>query len=276
MTRFSKILCLILVLSLFAAMAIGSGSDSSTSSGSGTETKSTSAPATEKDESPVIAATEAPAKTEAPVKTEAPQSVEAYEVGEGKVNVYKNSIGTYWAQVCVPVTNTGSCDLYLSSGTMDLEDADGHLVDSLQLVSVYPEVLQPGETAWYYEETTLDNEPASELKVVPHVDVAKAKVKCIRFDLSDVTISDDTFSGVKIVGRVENTTSKDEKMVYVVFFLYDEQDEMIGSAFTILTDGVKAGEKVGFTASTFAAPDSVTADKVSRYEAYAYPMQLQF
>ena len=74
------------------------------------------------------------------------QSGEAYEVGEGRVVTYSDSLGSEWVIISVPVTNTGDTNLYLSSGTMDIEDQDGHLVDSKSLVSVYPEVLQPGES----------------------------------------------------------------------------------------------------------------------------------
>lgn len=267
---------MILVLALFAAMAIGSGSDSSESATPKNESSESAAAAEDKDTG---AQTDGPAETPKPTATPKPTEepkAEAYEVGEPQLVVYQNSIGSTWVQVAVPVKNTGGVNLFLGSGTIDLEDADGHLVDSMSLVSVYPQVLQPGETAWYYEETTLDEAPASELKAIPHVDVEKAKVDCIRYEVSDVTVSDEQYGDVKITGRVENTTSEGKSMVYISIFLYDADDKLLAHAFTILTDELKAGDKIGFSASTFAAPDSVTADSVARFEVYAYPTQFQF
>ncbi len=200
---------------------------------------------------------------------------DSYEVGEANVLVYKNSIGTFWVQISVPVKNTGDANLYLSSGTIDLEDSSGHLVESFSLVSVYPQVLKPGETAWYYEETTLDSEPESELKAIPHVSVKKATVECIRYSVSDLAISDDTYGGIKITGRAENVTEEDESMPYVVAFMYDSNDQLLGQAFTIMDD-LKAGDKMGFSMTTFGSNPAFKAENVARYEVIAYPMQFQF
>lgn len=203
------------------------------------------------------------------------QSGEAYEIGEGQVVTYADSIGSDWVIIGVPVTNTGDSNLYLSSGTMDLEDQEGHLVDSINLVSVYPEVLQPGETAWYYEETMVEGASGIDLKVLPHVDVKKAKVDCVRYDVTDVAITDNTYGGIKITGRVENTTDEDASLPYVVVFMYGADGQLIGSAFTI-TDELKAGEKIGFSMSTFSSYKGFKASNVANYEAYAYPTQFQF
>lgn len=198
-----------------------------------------------------------------------------WEVGKGRVTTWEDSIGSTWAQIIVPVTNTGDADLYLSSGSMDLEDETGHLVDSKTLVSVYPEVLKPGETAYYYEETTLEEGGGSALSVVPHIKAEKAKVECKRFELSDLELKNEQYGGVALTGRVENTSDNAESMIYVAGFLYDANHEMIATLFTILSDELAPGEKIGFSASTFSVPDSVTAEAVDHYEVYAYPLQFQ-
>lgn len=209
-------------------------------------------------------------------KTESAVQGPAWETGEGKVLVSTDSIGSIWVQTAVPVENTGSVNLYLSSGTMDLEDADGHLVDSLSLVSVHPTVIKPGETAWYFEETTLDAMPSSDLKVVPHVDVREATVDCIRYEISDVTISDEDFGGIKVTGRVENTTEEEGSLVVIAAFLYDENGDLIGNVYTYLDGNLAAGDKVGFSASSFADVADLTAADVADYKIYAYPTQYQF
>ena len=143
------------------------------------------------------------------------------------------------------------------------------------MVSAYPQVLKPGETGWYYEESTLDSEPKSELKVIPHESVKKATVDCVRYSVSDLSISDDTYGGIKITGRVENVTEEDEGMPYVVAFMYDANDKLLGQAFTIMDD-LKAGDKMGFSMSTFGSNPDFKAENVKRYEVYSFPVQFQF
>lgn len=211
-------------------------------------------------------------------KESAPKQAEsvAWETGEPKAITYTDSIGTKWVQMVCPIHNTGSENLYLSAATMDLEDTDGHLIDSKALISVYPDVLQPGETGYYYNETTLDSGAPDELVLVPHEKVEKAKVDCIRLETSDVTVQSEQYGGVKITGRVENNSDKDVSFVYVTVFLYNSENELLATAFTILTDDLKAGDKIGFSASTISVPDYVTLENVDHYEIYAYPAQMQF
>lgn len=206
----------------------------------------------------------------------APKEEAAWEVGEARAVTYSDSIGSLWVQIICPVTNTGTKNLYLSSGTMDLEDADGHLVESRSMVSVFPEVLQPGETAYYYEETILDEGSPTELKVLPHVKVKEATVDCVRYAISDTEISDDTYGGVKITGRVENTSSEAESFIQVIALLYDADNNLLALPFTYITDELAAGDKIGFSMTSFSVPENVTASAVDHVEFYAYPQQFQF
>lgn len=201
-----------------------------------------------------------------------------YEITHQNAKVWVNSIGTTWVQTIIEITNTGSENLYLSPGSYDLEDSDGNLVTSRSTVSTYPDVLAPGEKGYMYEETTLDDYSGDgNLTVLPRPDIELAKVDLIRYDVTDVTVSNDTYSGVKVLGRVENTTDETgDGMIYIVAFFYDESGTPIGSAFTILTDTLESGAKVGFEFSGFSLPDDITADSVASNIIYAYPSQFQF
>lgn len=218
----------------------------------------------------------------ASVPEEAPESepaaaAEAYEITYSSARAYTNSIGTPYAQVIVEIENTGTADLYLSSGSYDLEDADGALVTSSTLVSTFPEVIAPGEKAYMYEETILDAAVESELTVLPRLDAAAAKVENIRYATSDVELITDQYGFLKVKGRVENTSEEaSDGMVYVVAILKNAEGQPIGQMFTILTDEIPAGEKIGFEASALSLPDDVTADSVADFEVFAYPMQMQF
>lgn len=190
---------------------------------------------------------------------------------------YTNSIGTPYVQVIVEIENTGTTDLYLSSGSYDLEDADGNLLASNSMVSTYPTVISPGEKAYMYDEDMMDEPVSGEIVVKPRPNVKIAQVENIRYNISDVNISTDKYGRLKAIGRIENGTNENaDGMIYIVFILKDAGGNPIGQIFTILMDDLAAGDKIGFEATETMLPNDVTAESVASYEVFAYPMQIQF
>lgn len=259
-----KILSILTAVVLLAAMAACSGGGSESRSSKESQSSSSQQPQS----------SDSSKSQEAP--TESKDA--AYEITYQNSRTYTNSIGTTWVQTIVEITNTGDSNLYLSSGAYDLEDTAGSLVASKKMVSEYPSVLAPGEKGYMYDETILDDYTGDgNLTVLPRPDVEKAKVELIRYNVSDVSVSDDTYGGLKVMGRIENQTSETEdSMIYIVAFFYDEADVPIGSAFTILTEDLAAGDKIGFELNGLSLPDDVTSDAVAKTVVYAYPMQMQF
>ena len=211
-----------------------------------------------------------------PTPTPEAEDKEAYEITYSNVKTYTNSIGTTYAQVIVEIENTGTTDLYLSTGSYDLEDENGKLIASSSMASTYPDVISPGEKAYMYEENMLDNPVDGVLTVSPRPNVEKAKVENIRFNVTDVEISTDQYGYLKAIGRVENTGSESENMVYIVLILKDSAGTPVGQIFTILMEDLAAGDKIGFEASAMSLPKDVTVDSVASFDVYAYPMQMQF
>lgn len=68
----------------------------------------------------------------------------ASELGEITTKVFTNSIGTTWVIGIATLKNTGTCDLYISNVGMDIEDADGSLVDTMSLVTSTHAVISRG------------------------------------------------------------------------------------------------------------------------------------
>lgn len=266
-----KVLTMLLALCMLLSLAACSApptEDELQSTAQSTEANNES-----KAEEPTEAPTNAP--TEAPT-TEPEEPSDPYEITFSSVKTHKNSIGTIWAQAIVEIENTGSSDLFLESGSCDFEDMEGNLVASKDM-SVYPQIIAPGEKAYYYEETILDalTEPA-DLKIIPRPEIMESTTEHITYSVTDISITDNTYGGVKVIGRVENTTEAEESMIYVAITLFNEAAEPIGLVFTILTDDLAPGEKVGFEATSISLPDEVTADSVASYTAVAYPHQFQF
>lgn len=238
-------------------------------------------------ESGVTNATIAPEPTEAPgeAKPTAEPTVEptptpiadaAYEITNVYVKTWKNSIGTVWAQVIAEITNTGGKNLYLSSCSIDLEGSDGVLVKAMTMVSVYPQVIAPGEKAYYYDETTLDVTEPIELSAIVRPNVYEASVDQILLSVSDTQIAGDNDWGLKVKGRVENVTNDEFSSVYVAAVLRDADGKPLGVLFTIISENIKPGDKIGFEASEFSLPDTVKIEDVISCDVYAYPFQFQF
>ncbi len=247
-------LCLVLALAFAACGGTGAGSS----------------PASQPQQA------DAPSAAASEPSEPAAQEETAYEITYSSARAYTNSIGTTWMQAIAEIENTGSADLYLSSGAYDVEDAGGGLVKSGSMVSTFPDVIAPGEKGYLYEETTLDEPVEGELTLLPRPSVDKAKVECIRYALSDLELSTGDFGDLKARGRVENTSSEASSMTYIVLVLKNAEGQPIGLMFTILSEELAAGDKIGFEMSAFALPDDVTEETIASYEAFAYPMQMQF
>ncbi len=197
-----------------------------------------------------------------------------YEMLDSQAYVWTDSINSKWIKMVVPVKNTGNTNLYLNDISIDIESSSGKLLDSKSYINGYPEVIKPGEIGYYYDETTI-NFTDTTVKLVPHLDVEKAKFTPVRYNVSDIDITDTDYMGAKIVGRVENNTSSDGTLVYVVANLFDADDKLISSCFTILDDTLKAGAKVGFNMMPYSYRD-FKAEDVKRYETYAYPTEFNW
>lgn len=266
-----KLLAMILALCMLLSLAACSTppADDTESTTKSTETQPTETNTESEATEPTDETTEEPT-------SEAEEPTDPYEITFSSVKTYKDSIDTVWAQAIVEVENTGSSDLFLESGSCDLEDAEGHLVASKDL-SVYPQIIAPGEKAYYYGEIILDNltEPA-DLKIIPRPEIKKSTTEHITYPVSDISIADNKYGYLDILGRVENNTETEESMIYVAVTLFNEASEPIGLVFTILTDDLAPGEKIGFEASGLSLPDDVTADAIASYTAVAYPYQFQF
>ena len=194
-----------------------------------------------------------------------------YEVGNATIDSWTDCINTNWVKIAVPVKNTGNTNIYVGDMSADIESSTGTLLKTVSMISAFPEYIKPGETAYYYDETTVDFD-TSNMKGVPHVAIEKPSNDVIRYDLSEISITADTYFGVKVMGRVENKTSKKGTLVYVAANLFDSNDKLICNCFTILENDLNAGDKVGFTCKPVAYTDFTPTD-VARYEIYSYPTQ---
>nr|DAE98750.1 MAG TPA: Protein of unknown function (DUF3426) [Caudoviricetes sp.] len=213
--------------------------------------------------------------TEDKETTEAVKSEPASELVDVSTKVFTNSIGTTWVVGIATVKNTGNCDLYISNAGMDIETADGKLVDTMTLASETPTVISPGETTIIYGEQSVSAE--GDYKVVPTYKAVEAKIPNTRYEVSDVSLSEDDLMGtLEAVGRVENGGDEDQSMIEVVVIMYDADGKVLGVMKTY-TDEIAAGAKGTFKVSNIGDANKVALADIDHYDVIAYPgMQMQF
>jgi len=75
----------------------------------------------------------------------------AYETSYSKVKTLQDINGKVYAQSIVGITNTGTCSIDLGVNRYDLEDVNGELISSENSINSYPNIIEPGETGYYYD-----------------------------------------------------------------------------------------------------------------------------
>ena len=201
---------------------------------------------------------------------EIPKTV-TYDTGDATVITWIDSIGSKYLKVYVPVTNTGTADLYMDDISIDIEDSTGHLLQTIPYVSGFPEYIKPGETGYYYDEVSCDFSETN-VRAVPHVSIEKATKDVIRYEITDVSIvEDDLLGGIKVLGRVENKYKDKGSMVLIAARLFDTNGNLL-CVFSKYLSSLVPNVKTGFTISD-AYCDNITVSDVASYEIYAYPTQ---
>lgn len=219
--------------------------------------------------------TTAAAETQQETETETEPETEAAPVSDAQIQydnitVWESSTGTLWYTAVVEVANLGETTIQLSSCTLDVEDASGALVATLDLGTSVPEVIDPGETAYYVDTSTIDAALPEGYKLVPHAKFGEHAAP-VRYPVSEVSLKDTDYFGVKAVCRVENSTDESISSPRVAIILLGDDGHAVAQLLTY-GDEIAPGEKMGVECMAMAMPDSITADSVSGYVAYAEPM----
>lgn len=196
-----------------------------------------------------------------------------YEITNTGFEYYTNSIGGKEYYGYVELKNTGNCDIYLDDCTFDLEDKEGHLLQSDKYISSCPSVISPGETGYFYNgigSTSIDSSVNLDngIRLVPQMKLTQAKSKPVSYPVSDVAVREGSFGYVKVTGRIQNTTDKDVSYVYVHIIFYDKNGKVLAITGTSVTD-IGAGMKVSFDTSAMFASDNLKLENIAQTKVIA-------
>ena len=200
----------------------------------------------------------------------------SYIIGETVVENYdyvSYSSTTHKIKVYTPITNNGNVNIYISSCTVDIEDSEGNLKDSVSNVSAKPNIIKPGETTYLYSEKTYDGDVYSGLVGIPHPTIKNAKnADSTRYEVSEVSFEMSAIYGVQALGRMTNNTTKKTSSPYVAINLFDKNDKFYATLYTIIYDEVNPNESISFkaTCTNLMYHEEFTISDIGRYETYAY------
>lgn len=211
-------------------------------------------------------------ENEATLEETAEEENFAYELTDSRFSYYTNSIGTVEYYGIIEITNTGSTSIYLDDCTFDLEDNEGHLLQSDDWISSCPDIIAPGEKGYFYNglgSTKIDSSVSFDngINLVPNYKLEKATGEIKDFEVSDTDMRIDDYGNIKITGRVTNDTDKDNS-IYLNVIFYNSDGKVLMITGTNVT-GLDANTTVSFECTTMFSDDSVNKDDIATYQVIA-------
>lgn len=185
-------------------------------------------------------------------------------------NCYRDSQGAIWAQSIIAVTNVSNAPLFLNnSSSAVLQDANGTEVTVIKNISAYPQVIEPGEIGYYYEETQLDLGETTDLTLLPDIQVHEATedelLLSAPLTVTNGALSESVYGGLRLTGHVEGCNG----LTCISAVLFDENDTPLGLLFNLTSiDG-----ESDFELNSFMLPEELTAGQVASYRVFAYAYQ---
>lgn len=202
----------------------------------------------------------------------------SYQVTDTSFNYYTNSIGDIEYYGFVQIQNTGTTNIYLEDCKFDLEDNDGHLLQTDDMISTCPDIIAPGETGYFYnsfgsidEGVSLDNG----VNLVPNYTVEEASGDIVDYDLSDLDFRAGDLGYPTVTGRITNNTTRDDSYLYVNVVFYDANGKTLAVTGTSVTD-LNAGSTVSFECPCYFMDDNANMSTIADYKVIARRMYMQF
>ncbi len=206
------------------------------------------------------------------IKAEAASGV-SYDEKVIFFDYYTNSIGNVEYYGIVEINNTGKNDIYLSGCTFDIEDNNGHLLQSDDWISTCRDVIGPGEKGYFYNDLGSSQfsdgvNTSNGVNLVPTCSIKAATGKPHSYEVIDTDLKEGTWGYPSITGRVVNDTNKDISYIFINFIFYDKSGKIIGIDGTSIMD-IPAGKKGSFDSTIMFGHDDLTLKNIANYEIIA-------
>ena len=204
----------------------------------------------------------------------------SYQVGDAAVEIYDYSSAfssDIRAKVHVPVTNNGNVNIYVGTSSVDIEDEDGNLKQSVNYMSCHPNVIRPGETAYVYDDVSYTGDSRENLHGVPHITIKDASsADGIRYEAGDIAFVDDATYGFQASGTVTNHGEAASGLIVIAVLVFDDDGAYYTTLFTYVYDDLEPGASATFSASDtdmLYRRSTFTKNDIGSYRAYAYEQE---
>lgn len=251
-----KYICCILLFCMLSAIFAGCSNE-------------TEAPVVTYEPSTTAPTTQAPSTSAEPTEETTTEAIEAtqpseprnpYEMVYSSAKTQRDSVGNIWLNVVAAFENTSDEPLHLSYSTICVFSGDEEVLRVEDVLS-HPNVIEPGEYGYYFEQSRVDLDENAELRVEVYPNAERA-IGLTKQLIEDIQIHDWAY-GIKIYGNYE--PQQDSGLVCIAAILKDEN----GNAFAIITDYFDVSE-TQFVLSSDRLPEGLRSTDVYA-EVYAYP-----
>ena len=195
------------------------------------------------------------------------------EISNEEIQIYESAFGTDAIYIC-EVTNIGNTPVKIDDISVDIEDETGALMTTTKYVSIYPDVIDVGQSAYISEYvinalTDSDLDAGKAAKAVLHYDMEEAEINSVSAEITQISLSVKT-SYPTIRGKIKNIGDEDLSDVYISAPIFSSDGKIQAVIFTTI-DEIKAGEEIGFEKmGIFCNPDldysSSTLGEISIYQ----------
>lgn len=173
-------------------------------------------------------------------------------------------------EAVVTLTNSSNHDIKISDCTFDLESSQGNLLSTTDMLFIYPKVISPGESCYIWNTfgTEIpDGSVDEEYILIASPDTKSTDVKSFSYEVSDVSLSKSA-GYPTIIGRITNTSGKDQSYYYLSAVFFDENGKAIGMSGTSVDDFM-AGQTKSFELTTMMSTNPVSKGEFASYEIIA-------
>lgn len=178
-------------------------------------------------------------------------AVEAVEIVSEELQKYTDALDNSCAAYIAELKNTGTTAIQLNDISIDVEKADGTLLTTAELVSAYPNIIAPGETAYICEEVvngfSFENGIALEDigTAILHYSVQEHDaVEPLPVSITEAALGE-SYGSLNLTGRITNDGDADLENVCIAAAIRDANGMLQNVIFTIV-ESLSAGETKGF------------------------------
>lgn len=203
--------------------------------------------------------------------TQAKEKVNAkLEIEDSGSTIWSDSIDSIWINTAAVFKNTGEVPVDIGETQMNYKGKDGSILGTSTMIYAVPEIVQPGESAFIVEGTTLDEATSldnyAETTFNFNFDATEEDSNLMEVSAVKGIPSD---YGYSVTGIVKNPTDVQQEDIRLAAILYDENGKILGGLSGSVDVGLAAGGEAGFELSYPPLPDNI-GSKVNKIEVKSY------